>query len=839
MKISIASSIWLISAVMLGFSFARVPSGMAASFVYTGNLVDDHIFHQATLLTNGQVLVSGGQDYLSIYYWLGTYASELYDPILAVWTGTGSMNDARYYHTSTLLPNGQVLVAGGSELPISAFSTAEIFDPASGTWSRTGNMNTPRALHTATLLPDGNVLVAGGSTSSSSFEPTYPATEEYNPTTGQWTATGPLQWYRAEHTATLLTNGLVLIAGGNVGQSIGPTVAAELYDPATSTTTRTGNLNIARQIHTATLLLNGKVLVAGGWNKNGYLSSCELYDPASGTWTNTGRMNNARAYHSAALLTNGYVLVVGGVNSSSYNTLSSAEIYDPTAGVWKMTASMNSVRFGSTATPLTNGQILIAAGGNAQLNWSFSNPYWTAELYDFWAPTPPCIISQPSSQTNFSGATVMFTVNVTFPPTVNFQWEMDGTNIFDGGPLSGTATNTLTITGISENDAGNYSVIVTNTYGSVTSYLATLTVVRPPTITAQPTNQTVVLGNSASFSVAISGTPPCAYNWQFNSNSIADATNASLAFNNVQFSNVGTYQVIVTNIYGSVTSSVATLTVVSSPVITSQATNQTVVIGNNAAFSVAVCGVSPLAYQWYFILFTNLQTPIITTISGNGHSSFSGDGGVATNASLYMPYGVVVDGSGNVFIADTYNNRIRKVATNGIITTVVGNGSSPPLSYPYGVTLDGAGNLFLSDSGNCRIRKLATNGLITTVAGNGKYGYSGDGGSATNAELNNPIGVAVDVNGNLFIGDAGNNNVRKVAVNGIITTVAGNGAAGFSGDGGVATSAALYSPSGIAVDASGNLFIADCINSRIRRVGTNGIITTVAGNGNSGYSGDC
>jgi uncharacterized protein (TIGR03437 family) len=239
---------------------------------------------------------------------------------------------------------------------------------------------------------------------------------------------------------------------------------------------------------------------------------------------------------------------------------------------------------------------------------------------------------------------------------------------------------------------------------------------------------------------------------------------------------------------------------------------------------------------------------IITTVAGDGSNGYSGDGGPAAGAQVYYPSGVAVDAAGNLYIADFGYNRIRKVATNGIITTVAGGGpqgdsgdggpaTSAQLSNPAGVAVDAAGNLYIAVSGSHRIRKVAANGAITTVAGNGSYGYSGDGGRATGAQLGAPWGVAVDAAGNLYIADSNNGVIRKVAANGIITTVAGNGSNGYSGDGGPAASAQLYSPSGVAVDAAGNLYIADYRNSRIRKVATNGIITTVAGN-YYGYSGD-
>jgi sugar lactone lactonase YvrE len=287
-------------------------------------------------------------------------------------------------------------------------------------------------------------------------------------------------------------------------------------------------------------------------------------------------------------------------------------------------------------------------------------------------------------------------------------------------------------------------------------------------------------------------------------------------------------------------------TVLSAQTITTQPTNQTVLAGSTAMLCVAVSGDGPFAYQWQFN-GTNLPNGIITTVAGNGSQGYSGDGGAATNASLRFPSGVAVDASGNLFIADMVS-RVRKVNPNGIITTLAGNGSpgfsgdgsaatNASLYNPLGVAVDAAGNLFIADKGNNRIRKVNTGGIITTVAGNGSSGYSGDGGAAINAGLYNPAGVAVDGFGNLFIADR-SNRIRKVDTNGIITTVAGNGDSGYSGDGDAATNASLYLPQGVAVDASGNFFIADRSNNRIRKVDTNGIITTVAGNGDSGYSGD-
>src|SRR5437879_2175397 len=251
-------------------------------------------------------------------------------------------------------------------------------------------------------------------------------------------------------------------------------------------------------------------------------------------------------------------------------------------------------------------------------------------------------------------------------------------------------------------------------------------------------------------------------------------------------------------------------------------------------------------------------TGIITIVAGNGTAGYSGDGGPDIGAGLFRPAGIAVDSSGNLFIADSLITRIRRViAATGIITTVAGNGmsgfsgdggpaTSAELLVPTGVSVDSSGNLFIADTENTRIRRVdAATGIITTVAGNGSFGFSGDGGPATSADLNFPTGIAIDSSGNLFITDSLNNRIRRVnAATRIITTVAGNGTAGFSGDGGPAASAELdlSVPLGcpcVALDSSGNLFIADAGNERIRRVdATTGIITTVAGNGIFGFSGD-
>ncbi len=238
----------------------------------------------------------------------------------------------------------------------------------------------------------------------------------------------------------------------------------------------------------------------------------------------------------------------------------------------------------------------------------------------------------------------------------------------------------------------------------------------------------------------------------------------------------------------------------------------------------------------------------ISTIAGSGVFSYSGDGGPATAAQLNSPQAVAVDASGNVYVADTSNNVVRQISAKGVISTIAGNGTagfggdngaatSAQLSAPQGVAVDASGNVYVADTANARVRKIS-GGTITTVAGSGTPGYAGDGAAATSAQLNTPVGLAVDKSGNLYIADVGASVVRKVSTGGIITTVAGNGAQGYSGDTGPATGAMLNGPEGVAVDGAGNLYITDTLNAVVREVTPGGTITTLAGSGIDGYSGD-
>jgi len=321
-------------------------------FAQAGDMIGERDSHTATLLQDGKVLVAGG---------LGRSGSqanaELYDSGTGEFSATGNMIGARNDHTATLLPDGRVLVAGGFNDNLDGseqwLATAELYDPATGKFATTGSMLALREFHTATLLQDGRVLVAGGNYNSGTA---IAAAELYDPATRTFTATAPMKAARMCHTATLLPNGMVLIAGGYAGGA--DLATAELYDPKTGMFSATGPMKEARQLHTATLLQNGTVLVAGGEDNDATIASAELYN--AGVFTATGNLTEAREWHTATLLQDGLVLIAGG--SDAYLAIASANLYDPKTGKFTTTGNLHAARELHQATLLKDGTVLITGG---------------------------------------------------------------------------------------------------------------------------------------------------------------------------------------------------------------------------------------------------------------------------------------------------------------------------------------------------------------------------------------------------------------------------------------------------------------------------------------------
>jgi Kelch motif len=330
----------------------------AGSIAETAHMQMARASHSSTLLPNGKVLIAGG------FGGSGTESNpyrstEIYDPRSGSFQPAGDMTIGRSGHTATLLKNGKLLIAGGWTGRYNLRRSAELYDPATGVFTPTGDMVIERAGNTAARLPDGRVLVAGGEDRS---EDAIASAELYDPATGKFTRTGDMREPRGEATATVLTNGKVLIVGGGSGHYPSQNVyrSAELYDPATGKFKSAGDMSVGRHKHAAVLLASGKVLVVGGSDNrdwHGEYSSAEIYDPATDKFSATGTMNTSRFKLpcAAVLLDNGTVLVAGGG--------SFAEVYDESkASFSKVDGSLGAARFFASATVLPGGKTLITGG---------------------------------------------------------------------------------------------------------------------------------------------------------------------------------------------------------------------------------------------------------------------------------------------------------------------------------------------------------------------------------------------------------------------------------------------------------------------------------------------
>jgi hypothetical protein len=362
---------------------AVVRTAMAQSpgtFTATGRMTTERLEHTATLLTTGRVLIAGGTANTTS----ALASAELYDPSTGTFAPTGDMTRTRLHHTATLLPNGKVLIAAGiSYYDFPSFDTAsasaELYDPLTGTFAATGDMTTARFYHTATLLNNGKVLIAGGNTNGVDLlaggvpiSRLLASAELYDPSTATFTAIGNMTSRRDLHTATLLSNGKVLIDGSGEGL----TPASELYDPDTATFSLVTNGPLRGYWDKATLLTNGKVLFASGNDTFGGIAAA-LYDPSTGTFTDTGNMTSSRsAPETATLLPDGKVLIAGlGSDPTTGQAAHNSELYDLGTGTFSPTGDMATSRTSHTATLLPDGTVLISGG------WTSHGTIASAEIY--------------------------------------------------------------------------------------------------------------------------------------------------------------------------------------------------------------------------------------------------------------------------------------------------------------------------------------------------------------------------------------------------------------------------------------------------------------------------
>jgi hypothetical protein len=364
----------------------------AGTFTATGSMTTARIFHTATLLADGRVLIAGGDmmEAKTVHPppFKTQSSAELYDPRSGTFTATGNMMTPRSWHTATLLPDGRVLITGGGVTNAAqgafgdpSFASAELYDPDTGTFSATGDMTTARYGSTATLLNNGKVLIAGGfQRDPGALNIRILASAElYDPSTGTFTATGDMTSEWAD-TATLLPNGKVLITRGNPDGPPPFLSSADLYDPSTGTFTAAAYTTVNHTGPKATLVMNGKVLIAGGDMGDGDGASviAELYDPDTGAFSRTSNMTTGREQHTATLLSDGSVLFVGGHSTPAL--AASAELYDPVKGTFAATGNLITGRELHTATLLKDGRVLIAGGGDERY-WVPETILASAELY--------------------------------------------------------------------------------------------------------------------------------------------------------------------------------------------------------------------------------------------------------------------------------------------------------------------------------------------------------------------------------------------------------------------------------------------------------------------------
>ncbi len=596
--------------------------------------------------------------------------------------------------------------------------------------------------------------------------------------------------------------------------------------------------------------------------------------PAGGTWS-SGNAAVATVGGSTGVVTS----VSAGTSLISYTT---------SGGATTTIVTVNAI---PTAAPASNGPIcsggnvMIVANATGATNFSWSGPNLSSTTIANPIATPtatatysltvsnagcslstttlvivnPAPTAAPTNNSPIcSGGTVMLAAHPSGGVT-NYSWS--GPNLSSGSVQNPTATPTVTV--------ATYSLTVSSSLASgcspSTVYTTTVVVNPLPSAGSISGPSSVSTRHSITLTDAVAGGI-----WTSSNAGVAAVNSAGIVTGVAAGSAVITYAV--TNSCGTAYAT-TTITVTTGVISCTTASNISTFAGDHvngyngdggmataaetgSSYGVAADGVGNVYITDYFNNVVRKVDPsgVISTIAGTGAAGYNGDGIAATSAQLNGPMGITLDGAGNIYIADKYNERIRMINTAGVITTIAGNGfhggwaghgygsggpaDSASLDYPVSVAVDCSGNMYIADQGSETVRRINASGIINFFAGTGAGGYNGDGIAAATAQLNNPSGVAADCAGNVYIADAWNNRVRKVDASGIITTIAGNGVAGYGGDGSPGGSAELWIPTGVTLDACGDLYICDWQNNVVRFLSTDGYISTFAGNNISGYDGD-
>jgi N-acetylneuraminic acid mutarotase len=609
----------------------------------------------------------------------------------------------------------------------------------------------------------------------------------------------------------MLQDGRVLIVDGFTSGRCPCGGPSELYDPATGRWSVTGSTDVQFNYidHPSTLLASGEVLVEGGDDGiDDSVADAALYDPHSGVWRKTASLNIARGGHTATLLTNGQVLVAGGAN---FGSISSTELFTPPTGIVASPPTAIDASFtGSWFDPAQSGHGLmleVLSDNRLLALWFAFNPQGTEQSWFGGVGI-------------YNGDTAVIS-DVALP--TGGSWIPN----FDPNKITREPWGTLTFT-FADHDHGKVSFNSVHGYGSASMDLLRLTNVAKQTA-LRPIGSPGAVTTDSSGNVYFSSSPNLIFK-----------LDAQGMLKRIAGSGAPGYS----GDGGPATQAQLNFPL-SYPELVADPVNFSPLVGGLAVDATGRVYIADAYNNRIRRIDTN---GTINTLVGTGSAGYTGDGGPATSAQIHWPQGVAVDSGNNLYFTTAFAS-LRKVTLAGFVSTLAGgncgsNYLGPGLCVPEQIAIDAANNVFVPD-GYCRVREVRHDGSIFTVAGadnvpsNGAAytcGYSGDGGLATKAALNSPYGVAVDPSNNLYIADSANNCVRKVNAAGIITTVAGvcdadSSQAGYSGDGGPATSARLNLPYGVALDGAGNLHIADTNNHRIRKVTANGMISTIAGNG--------
>ncbi len=729
-------------------------------------------------------------------------------------TTTGPMNVARFAHSATLLPGGKVLVAGGRNLAGStcqALNSAELFDPSTGKFSLLAmTMTTSRGSQAAVFLDPsvvtgaraGQVLIIGGDSGPNRLQ----SAERYIPATATFAATvGLLTTPRDFPVATLLANGKVLISGG-FNDSLGTLASAELYDPATDTFSPTGGMHIDRDGHTATLLSNHKVLIIGGVSVTlGDLGQAELYDPSTGVFTCVGGANpgtgcnalmfDERAAHTATLFSGGalagLVLLAGGEDGRV--PVDTAELFSSTGSVpFAATGTMTDARFQHTATLLGNGQVLIAGGSAVSaLN--------TAEIFDPSTSTFSCVGGAAGGLCNASMKASRDQHTATLL--------LDGSVLLAGGTNTDNCTGPLASAELFHLTAPSPTPTQTPTKTPTKTPTRTPTKTPTRTPTATPT-RTPTATPTRTPTRTFTGTPTASPGKTLS----ATSTHTS--------SPTRTPSATPTRTASGTPTPTRSSTPTRTP--TPVSTAATLVVADNLNNRV-------LVYNPPFL--TGMNASVVL-----GQPDFISSTPAITQSGLQGPYGVLLDQSGNIFVADYGNSRVLQFKppfSNGKNAAVVIGQTNftsalspvPPtatsLNHPTGLAMDGSGNLWVADFLNNRVLEYKppfTTGMAASLALGQTSLTSIDGGTARNL-MAGPDGIAFDPAGNLWVADLHNYRVLEFTPSPSFSTgMNANvvlGQATFTTSGFGTTQSTMNAPNAVAADANGNVYVSDSKNNRV------------------------